>query len=84
MKDIILISKCWEKAEIGYISTFVEFNRATNAVLSVSYNWYEDFSTDSKSKSFNSFESLNTFIDELINARNEAELNALESQSYEA
>ena len=85
MKDIILISKCWEKAEIGYISTFVNINRKTNAVLSVSYNWYEDFTTDSESKSFDSFESLNTFIDELVvDARNEAELNALESQSYEA
>lgn len=83
MKEIITISKCWEKAEIGYISTFVKINRATNAVLSVSYNWYEDFSTDSESKSFDSFESLNTFINELVDYKNEAELNSLESQSYE-
>ena len=83
MKEIIMISECWEKAEIGYVSTFVKINRATNEVLSVSYSWHENFSTDSKSKFFNSFESLNTFINELVDAKNESELNSLESQSYE-
>ena len=83
MKEIIMISKCWEKAEIGYISTFVKINRKTNAVLSVSYNWYEDFSTDSTNKAFDSFESLNTFINEIVDYKNAAELNALESQTYE-
>lgn len=83
MQNIILISKCWERVEIGYISTFVKMNRVTNEVIFVSYKWYEDFSTDSKSKSFDSFESLNTFINELVDAKNEAELNSLESQSYE-
>ncbi len=83
MEKIVSISKCWEKVEIGYISTFVELNRATNEILSVNYSWHERLNPDSKSKSFNSFESLNTFIDELVDAKNEAELNALESQTYE-
>lgn len=83
MKKIILISYCWEKVEIGYVSTFVKLNRTTNEVISVSYNWYEDFSTDSPNKAFDSFESLNTFINELVDAKNESELNALESQTYE-
>lgn len=83
MKDIITISKCWEKSEIGYVSTFVKINRATNEVISVSYNWHEDFSTDSTNKSFNSFENLNAFINELVDVKNESELNSLELQSYE-
>lgn len=71
MEKIILMSECWEKVEIGYVSTFVKINRATNAVLSVSYSWHEEFSTESKSKAFDSFESLNTFINELANAKKE-------------
>lgn len=82
MEEIILISNCFEKAEIGYVSTFVKINRATNEILSVTYHWNETFSTDN-TKAFNSFESLNTFINELIDAKNEAELNSLESQTYE-
>ena len=83
MENIIRISNCWEKVEIGYVSTFVKINRVTNEVLSVSYVWHEDFNMKSTNKIFNSFESLDTFIDELIDARNEAELNSLESQTYE-
>lgn len=83
MEEIITIAECWEKVEIGYVSTFVEMNRATNEILSVSYHWHEEFSIHSKSKVFDSFESLNTFINELVDAKNESELNALESQTYE-
>ena len=83
MEEIITIAECWEKVEIGYVSTFVEFNRVTNEVLSVNYHWHEEFSIHSKFKVFDSFESLNTFINELVDAKNESELNALESQSYE-
>ena len=82
MKNIVLISKCWEKAEIGYVSTHVYMNRATNEILSVSYNWNEHISTKN-SKTFNSFESLNAFINELIDLKNECELNSLENQAYE-
>ena len=82
MENIIRISNCWEKVEIGYVSTFFRINRVTNEVLSVKYCWHEKFSTVG-TKYFNSFESLDTFIDELIDARNEAELNSLESQTYE-
>ena len=78
-----MISECWEKAEIGYVSTFIKINRATNALISVSYNWYEEFSMKSKSKTFDSFESLNTFINELVDLKNETELNSLELQTYE-
>ena len=83
MKNIITIANCWETAEIGYVSTHVKMNRVTNEILSVSYVWYEDFSMKSTNKNFNSFESLNTFINELVDAKNEAELNSLESQTYE-
>ena len=83
MENIILISKCWEKVEIGYVSTFVKLNRDTNELLSVSYHWHENFSVNNKDKVFDSFESLNTFINELVDAKNESELNSLESQSYE-
>ena len=83
MENIISISNCFEKVELGYVSTFVKINRVTNEVLSVSYVWHEDFSMKSTNKSFNSFESLNTFINELVDAKNESELNSLESQSYE-
>lgn len=82
MENIILISKCFEKAEIGYVSTFVKMNRTTNEILSVTYHWHETFSVDN-TKIFNSFESLNTFINELIDLKNECELNSLESQAYE-
>lgn len=82
MKEIITISKCWESVEIGYVSSHIRMNRATNAIISVSYHWYEEFNM-SDLKSFNSFESLNTFINELVDLKNEAELNALESQTYE-
>ena len=81
MENIILISKCWEKVEVGYASTHIKMNRATNAIISVSYRWYPTLSLDN-AKSFDSFESLNAFINELIDARNEAELNSLESQTY--
>lgn len=83
MKKIILISYCWEKVEIGYVSTFVKLNRTTNELLSVSYHWHENFSVNHTDKVFDSFESLNTFINELVDAKNESELNALESQTYE-
>lgn len=66
MKNIISIAECWEKVEIGYVSTHVKMNRVTNEIISVSYHWYEDFNMKSKSKVFNSFESLNTFINELL------------------
>ena len=82
MEKIISMSHCWEKIEIGYVSTFVKINRATNEMLYISYHWHKDFSTD-HTKVFNSFESLNTFINELVDAKNEAELNSLESQTYE-
>lgn len=77
MENIILISKCFEKAKIGYVSTHIEMNRSTNEILSVSYNWNEHISTKN-SKTFNSFESLNAFINELIDLKNECELNSLE------
>ena len=83
MENIILVSECWEKVEVGYVSTFVKINRATNAIISVSYRWHEKFGLDNEAKVFNSFESLNTFINELVDAKNEAELNSLESQTYE-
>lgn len=82
MENIISISKCWERVEIGYASTFIKINRVTNEVLSVSYLWDEDFSMN-HTKKFDSFESLNTFINELLDAKNESELNSLESQTYE-
>jgi hypothetical protein len=82
MENIITISNCWEKVEIGYVSTFVTLDRTTNKVLSVSYHWDEDYNTRG-SKVFKSFESLNAFINDLIDAKNEAELNALESQTDE-
>lgn len=78
MENIILISKCFEKIEIGYVSTFVKMNRAANEILYVSYHWHETFSTDN-TKIFNSFESLNTFINELIDLKNETESNSLEN-----
>ena len=83
MENIISIANCWEKVEIGYVSTHVKMNRVTNEILSVSYNWYEDFDMKSKSKSFDSFESLNTFINELIDLKNECDLNSFENQAYE-
>ena len=82
MKEIITIANYFEKAEIGYVSTYVEINRATNEVISTKYYWDEKI--DSKlTTPFNSFESLNTFINDLIDAKNESELNSLESQTYE-
>ena len=83
MENIMSISKCWERVEIGYASTFIKINRVTNEVLSVSYLWDEDCSMSRPNKSFDSFESLNTFINELLDAKNESELNSLESQTYE-
>lgn len=82
MENIISISNCWEKVEIGYVSTHVKMNRITNEVFSVSYCWNEKFSTNNI-KVFNSFESLNTFINKLVDAKNESKLNSLESQTYE-
>lgn len=82
MKNIISIANCWEKVEVGYVSTHVKMNRVTNEVISVTYHWHEKFSIDNI-KVFNSFESLNTFINELVDAKNEAELNSLKSQTYE-
>ena len=82
MEHIILISNCWERVEIGYVSTSVKINRATNAIISVSYSWHENFGLDSKFKNFDSFESLNTFINELVEAEIESELNSLEMPSY--
>ena len=82
MENIISTSNCFEKAEIGYVSTHVKMNRVTNEILSVSYHWHETFSTDN-TKAFDSFESLNTFINELIDAKNESELNSFENQTYE-
>ena len=82
MENIISISNCFEKAEIGYVSTFVKMNRATNEILSVSYIWHEDFIAGNP-KSFDSFESLNTFINELIDLKNECDLNSFENQAYE-
>lgn len=83
MKEIISMSSCFEKVEIGFVSTFVKMNRGTNEIISVSYHWHENFSISNKSKVFDSFESLNTFINELVDMRNESELNSLESQTYE-
>lgn len=83
MKEIITMAKCLEKVEIGYVSTYVKLNRATNEILSIRYHWHKNFSLDIKAKVFNSFESLNTFINELVDARNEAELNSFEAQTYE-
>mgnify|MGYP001164221616 FL=1 len=82
MENIITLSKCWEKVEIGYVSTHIRINRDTNEVLSVTYCWNERFSIDN-TKFFYSFEDLKTFINELVDAKNESELNALELQSYE-
>lgn len=70
MENIILISKCWEKVEIGYVSTFVNLNRTTKEAISVSYHWHEEFNTNN-TKVFNSFESLNTFINGLVDAKME-------------
>jgi hypothetical protein len=41
MKDVILLSKCFEilPDSRGYISTFVYFNRTTNSIDSVSYHY---------------------------------------------
>lgn len=83
MEEIITISNCWEKVEIGYVSTHVRMNRATNEILSVRYYWHESFSLYNEAKCFNSFESLNTFITELVDAKNESELNSFEAQPYE-
>ena len=82
MENIISISNCFEKVEVGYVSTFIKMNRATNEIVSVSYMWHEKITSD-KYKFFDSFESLNTFINELLDTKNESELNSLESQSYE-
>ena len=82
MENIISISNCLEKVEVGYVSTLAKINRVTNEVISVTYHWHKNFS-NSDTKVFNSFESLNTFVNELIDAKNESELNSLESQTYE-
>ena len=82
MENIISISNCFEKVEIGYVSTHVKMNRVTNEVLSVTYYWDEKISSD-QSKVFDSFVSLNAFIYDLLDAKNESELNSLESQTYE-
>lgn len=82
MENIISIANCWEKVEVGYVSTHVKMNRVTNELLSVTYHWHKKFNTED-TKVFNSFESLNTFINELLDAKNESELNSLELQTYE-
>lgn len=82
MKNIISVANRWEKVEVGYVSTHVKMNRVTNEVISVTYHWREKFSIGNI-KVFSSFESLNTFVNELVDAKNEAELNSLESQTYE-
>jgi len=82
MENIISIANCWEKVEIGYVSTHVKMNRINNEILSVTYHWHEKFSTNN-TKVFNSFENLNTFLNELIGLKNECELNSLENQTYE-
>jgi len=82
MKNIILISECFEKVEIGYVSTFVRMDRTNNEVLSVTYHWHEKISSNN-GKEFNSFESLNVFLNELIDLKNKCELNSLENQSNE-
>lgn len=82
MENVVAISNCYEKVEIGYVSTFVRMNRITNKVLSVTYYWDEKINSN-HSKVFDSFVSLNAFIYELLAAKNEAELNSLESQPYE-
>lgn len=82
MENIVLITSCWEKVEIGYVTTHIRMNRITNEVVSVTYRWYEKFSTNN-AKVFNSFESLNNFINELIDLKNEWELNSLENQAHE-
>lgn len=82
MENIISMSNSWEKVEIGYISTHVKMNRVTNELLSVSYLWHEGFGTN-KAKVFNSFESLNSFINELIDLKNKYKLNSLENQADE-
>lgn len=69
MEAVISISNCWEKIETGYVSTHIKMNRITNEVISVTYQWHEKFSTDS-TKIFNSFESLNAFINELVDVKN--------------
>lgn len=68
MENVILIANCWEKVEIGYVSTHVKMDRNTNEVLSVTYHWHESFSTNN-TKVFNSFESLHTFLNELIDLK---------------
>lgn len=70
MKNIVLVSHCYEKAEIGYVSTFVIMDRITNKVLSVTYYWDEKIDSN-HSQVFDSFVSLNTFIYELLAAKNE-------------
>ena len=82
MENIILISKCFEKVEIGYVSTHIKMNRVTNELLSVSYDWNAKISTNN-TKSFNSFEGLNTFINGLIDLKNECELDSLEIKAHE-
>src|SRR5690606_36263154 len=68
LENIIILSNCWEKVEIGYVSTFVKLDRTTNKVLSVTYHWDEEYGTDNP-KVFRSFESLNTFINKLVDAK---------------
>ena len=78
MDNQILISRCWEKALTGYVSTFATLDRVTNTLIRVTYHWHKSFSDD-KCVIFNSFEDLNNYIDGLM----ESELNALENQSNE-
>ena len=82
MKEIITIANYEEKAKVGYVSTYVKMNRDTNEILSVGYYWCEKLDSV-KSKAFDSFESLNTFINKLVDTKNESELNSFELQSNE-
>lgn len=45
INPIISISKCWESLpnNLGEISTFVNYNRLTNEILSVSYHYSHTF-----------------------------------------
>jgi len=83
LKNIVVVSSSWEKVEIGYVSTFVKLDRTTNEVLSVKYHWNKEYGGTDNPKIFRSFESLNAFINEIIDAKNESELNTLESQTDE-
>lgn len=67
MKDTILLSNCWERLpnNLGYISTFIHYNRNTNEVVRLSYSYHPEFAcSSSKSKHFNSHEELMSFLED--------------------